>query len=214
MSYREQVEQNLEKARLQEKTNNPKASIILIVISLLFGVNAFCLLFRGKGIILRFIDPTICGILSAVIAVAGVFMGCKYLLEALQNRKPEMTAKRMGKYLEQIRAFGNEEDVFQQIEAIEPIRLGSIELRYNQNLIAATSSEEVENTFFYPISALSAAGLSRLGSGLNFYLHAVVNGKKHIHSFTVLPGSGMKILNDLQQIRPDLKIELPNESGK
>ena len=205
--YRETVEKNLESSRKSEKKEGPKVALFSLVLAGLLGLNAYELLAKGRGIVPAFVDVQIAGMLSAALSVLCFAGSVYFLFSAVRNRKEGITGERIDQYLNNVRVIGPEDEVFARVESITPVVCAEGELRYDETLIAGTSSQSVDFNFIYPIGSLCAAGTTRLGSALSLYLHAVSGNRKYKHSISVTEGEAELILGDLAGLRPDLKIE-------
>ena len=183
--YREMIEQNLESARQNEKKDGPKIALFCFIAGALLGFNAYELLAEGRGIVPAFMDAQLGGILSALIS-AGLFFGCIYFIySSIINRKKGVTEKRVAQFMKNLQAFGPEDEVLARIEGITPVLCEEGELRYDEALITGTST----------------------GSEPGFYLHAVYGGRKHKHSSKAPETKCEMILQDLERLRPGLKIQ-------
>ena len=201
------IEQNLESARQNEKKDGPKIALFCFIAGALLGFNAYELLAEGRGIVPAFMDAQLGGILSALIS-AGLFFGCIYFIySSIINRKKGVTEKRVAQFMKNLQAFGPEDEVLARIEGITPVLCEEGELRYDEALITGTSAKSVDFNFIYPISALCTAGILSTGSEPGFYLHAVYGGRKHKHSSKAPETKCEMILQDLERLRPGLKIQ-------
>ena len=206
--YRSMVEKNLETARQSQKKDSPKTALFVFILAALFGLNAFGLFVTGRGIILRSLGPELCGMLSAIVCAFGIFYGVKFLAEAAKNRRENVTARRMERYLDAVRAVGPEDEVFAELDGLTPHLFPDGELRFDARLIAGASVVDPDDNFLYPMSSLTKAGLVALGGQIDLFLHMTVNRKTRKHTFRLLSeADGNQILNELKALQPSLKVQ-------
>ena len=211
MKYRDYVMQNLESARKSEKKSDPKLSIVLFVIGFLLLLNAFLLFVKKFGIVLRFIGPEVSAVLSVIVGLFCIVMGVVFIVSTLKNRKADVTDQRMEQYLKAARALGTEEEVFGKLEMLEPLTLGDAELRFNEELIAVTSSGTVKNNFIYPLFALTE--VNPFASGTLYYLsiHAKTDGKEQKYLISCTEDDAIKTAKAILSYRPELAAKAKKE---
>ena len=175
--YRELVSRNLQSALRASKKNAPALIVFCLVLAGLFGVNAYGLLARGRGIVFLFASAELCGVLSALAAAVCVVAGLSVLISGIKSSGKNACARRWDKYLAQVREAGNEDEVFARLDALEPVAGVNSELRFDEAVIAGTSPEDPDRTFVYPTAALMDAGTGRIGSVPFLYLHFDDHGK-------------------------------------
>ena len=205
--YRETVKNNLEEARITEKKENPKAALFFLILGALLGLNAFGLLVKGKGIVAFGVSADICGFLSAAACVLFIGGAVFTLFSGIRNRRAGITSDRWDRYLESVRALGPEEEIFDRIGKLTPFRAEGKDLRYDDLLVAGTSSESVDFNFVWPMRSLTKAGIAELGSGPFLYIHATVNGRTDKETVKTDRETAERILKELSALNPDLKTD-------
>ena len=184
MNYQEYVFSNIEQATLQAKKDSPGAMIFCFIAAVLLGLNAFGLLFKGIGIKLRFIDSSVCGVLSAVLAILLLVGGFIFLKTRIQTQKAGADARFKEKYMNQVKQIGPPETVLADAEKLTPILCEDRELRYNQFFVACTSAADLDSNFILPLGAMTNIGTGGSAASNNtmgrpyVFMHFQENGKK------------------------------------
>lgn len=206
--YRDQLEQNLEQYRQNEKCNSPKLAVVFFAISILLGLNAYGLIVKGVGIGIMFVDWEVAAILSILLCLLCIPLSVVLLIRALRNQSNHCTDKYLQKYLDSIHKIGSEEDVFSRIDRLKPYNLfPDGELRFDSTLIAGTSNNKLSNNFVYPIHNLYSAGLSINGRCVQLHLQFNSDGYYYTHSFTTSPQIGGHIISELKNLQPHMIVQ-------
>ena len=201
--YRDLVSRNLKSALRASRRGAPALTVFCLVLAGLFGVNAFGLLVRGRGIVFLFPTAELCGILSAAAAAACVIAGTGVLLSAVRKTGKNAFARRWERYLAQIREVGSEDEVFARLDALEPAADASPDLRFDEAVIAGTSPEDPDRNFVYPTAALIRAGVGRVGSVPFLYLHFNDHGKAVKQTANFSPEDCEDTVRRLKEYIPD-----------
>ncbi len=201
--YRDIVAQNLKSALLASRRGAPALAFFCLVLAGLFGVNAFGLLVRGRGIIFLFASAKVCGILSAAAAAACIIAGTGVLLSAVRKSGKAAFTRRWDTYLNQVREVGSEEDIFARLETLEPSADSGFDLRFDGTVVAGTSPEDPDRNFVYPTAALIRAGVGRVGSVPFLYLHFDDHGRDVKQTADFSPEVCEDVVRRLKEYRPD-----------
>lgn len=201
--YRELVAKNLERALRASKKNSPGGAIFCVILAALLGVNAYGLLVRGRGIVFLFTSAELCGILSAAAAVVCLLGGAGILISGLKSSGKNAFTRAWNKYLAQVRALGNEDEVFARIDRLDPVSSATAELRFDDAVVAGTSPEDPDRNFVYPTAAIMNAGTGLIGSVPFLYLHFDESGKVVKKSLELPQDVSEEVVQRIRSYRPD-----------
>ena len=209
--YRELLETNLETARKAEK----RSSFLYALLCLLIGafiVTAWYLFKSGT------LEPpswfpydinsmgTYCIVFGILMLVLTIF----FLVLAFKNFTPAASDRRMETILKNARAIGPEDEVFSELEQIEPKAVGDWELRFNEKFLAGISSKDPDAIFLYPMSEVICAGIYAGGKKrkpkYNLYIHAKQDGKTKKAAQEGTYQSIREVLDALEKVNPKLTI--------
>ena len=203
--YKERVMEDIDRAIAAEKKSSPGSIIFFAIAAILLAVNGYGLLFKGVGIKLLFGDAGMCGVMSWVMSIV-CLIGIGYSIKrAIQTRAKDADVKFKEKYMSMVRAIGEEESVFAALDALDPIVCGSEELRFNQDLVACTSVDDLDKIYVYPISLMTNAGTGQQDDQDFLFMHFSVNGKKQKKSVYLPMEQAEAILQSLLQFNPNIK---------
>ena len=178
--YRELVAKNLERALRASKKNSPGGAIFCVILAALLGVNAYGLLVRG-----------------CLVGGAGI------LISGLKSSGKNAFTRAWNKYLAQVRALGNEDEVFARIDRLDPVSSATAELRFDDAVVAGTSPEDPDRNFVYPTAAIMNAGTGLIGSVPFLYLHFDESGKVVKKSLELPQDVSEEVVQRIRSYRPD-----------
>lgn len=210
--YQEIVFSNIEKATAATKKESPGTAIFCFIAALLLGLNAFGLLFKGIGLKLRFIDPAVCGILSAILAVLLLGAAFMFLKDRVKTGKADADVRFKEQYMNQVRQIGAPEVVLADAEKLQPIICGDRELRYSDRFVACTSAANLDSNFIYPLAAMTNIGTGGLGTSKGaagqpyLFMHFRENGKKVKRTVYIPPTIGNRIVQEITSYNPNIKV--------
>ena len=209
--YRELLETNLETARKAEK----RSSFLYALLCLLLGafiVTAWYLFKSGT------LEPPswfpydinsmgIYSILFGILMLAGTIF---FIMLAFKNLTPAASDRRMETILKNARSIGPEDEVFSELEQIEPKVVGDWELRFNEKFLAGISSKDPDAIFLYPMSQVICAGIVAGGKKRkpkdSLYIHAKQDAKTKKSSREGTYQSIQEALNGLEKANPKMAI--------
>ena len=204
--YQQKAFNCIDKATLETKKESPKIMLFCLIAGILLGLNGLSLLFFGAGIKIRFANAAFCGVLSLL---AGVLLFCSafaFLKDAVKARKEDANLLFRNDYMDMIRAIGDESAVLAHLETLPPIVCGNKELRFDQNMVACLSEDDLDSNFVYPLQSMTNAGAGSRNDGGYLFMHFLINGKKKKKSINMPPAQAQSIVQQLKAYNPNIKI--------
>ena len=209
--YKELLETNLETARKKEK----RSSVLYALLCLLLGafiVTGWYLFKSGT------LEPPswfpydldtmgIYAILFGVLMLAGTVF---FIALAIKNFTSAASDKRMETILKNARSIGPEDEVFSELDQIEPKKVGDWELRFDERVCAGISPKDPDAIFLYPMSNVICAGIIAGGKKrkpkYSLYIHGKQDEKTKKSSGEGSYQSIQDVLAGLEKANPRMTI--------